>query len=263
MNTADITHTSTAPTRHINAATLKIIACVSMFVDHLTYIFLEGISPETGTYAAYSVENGILLDQIGRGIGRTAMPIFAFLIAEGMYYTRDRMRYLLQMLLFAGISQWPFWMMDRGTLKGTDLNVMFTFAYAMVAVWVLDVILLQYLHREETERRELVWRLPAAVAVVGGICYLAEVVTPCDYGGCGVLVVVLFYALREQRVVAIALAYAVMTACFPTEIYCVPGMILIWLYNGQRGRQYKYFYYLFYPLHIMIIVGLRYVLWGY
>lgn len=257
----------TAVTRRFNAATIKIIACITMFVDHLTVIFLESISPQTGTYAAYSVANGVLLDQIGRTIGRTAMPIFAFLIAEGMYYTSNRARYLLRMLLFAALSQIPFWMMDGGlpeTLVGDkDLNVMVTLAYGMIAVIVLDFLLLPYLRQENREPAQIAWRLPVSVAAVAGICYLAEALTPCDYGACGVLAVVFFYVFREQRLIGIALSYAVLTAVFPSELYCVPGMVLVWLYNGQRGRQSKYFFYLFYPLHIAILLGLRYVLWGY
>lgn len=263
MKLLDQIHYYTTPTQRFDAATLKIIACITMFVDHLTLIFLDGTVPGTRHAAMYSVTNGVMLDAVGHAIGRTAMPIFAFLIAEGLYYTRSRGRYLLRMILFAAASQPGFQLMDGYSPDELGLNVMFTFCYAIVAVWITDVILLQYLGREDGDRSGLCWRLPVAVAVCAGICYLAEVVTPTDYGACGVLVVVLFYALRRQRVIGIALNYAIMTAYYPSEIYSLIGMVLVWLYNGKRGRQSKCFFYLFYPCHLLFLCALHRLLMGY
>lgn len=252
---------------HIDGYVLKVVACVTMFIDHLTYIFLESRLPQTGRYAAYSVTNGILLDAIGRAIGRTAMPIFCFLLVEGYVHTRSRWKYLLRLSVFAAVSQVPFWMMDGGIREalseGMDLNVMVTLIYGLAAVWIVDVVLMRYLRQEGRYGAQMVWRLPAAVGASAGICYLAEVVTPCDYGAAGVLLVLLFYCLRDQRMVGLALGYAEMTAFYPSELYCLPGLVLCWLYNGERGRQHKYVFYFFYPLHILVILGLRYILWGY
>lgn len=249
---------------HINGHILKLVACVTMFIDHLTYIFLENVSPVTGRAPVYAMENGILLDTIGRMIGRTAMPIFCFLLAEGYYYTRSRARYLARLILFAAISQLPFYLMSYYTsLSWRDLNVIVTFVYAMAALWGVDEILLRYLQAGGRAPLQLLWRVPLTVAMVAGICYLADVVTPCDYGWGGVLAVLAFYLFRRQRGTALILAYMVLILRSEPELYCLPGLVLIWFYNGQRGPQRKILYYCFYPAHIVVILILRYLVWGY
>lgn len=253
---------------HMDGYVLKVIACITMFIDHLTYIFLESRMPETGRYAAYSVENGVLLDAIGRGIGRMAMPIYCFLLVEGYCHTRSRARYLLRLSIFAVLSQVPFWLMDGGMpsslAEAMNLNVMVTLAYGLVAIWIVDVVLLRYLRQGERETLQLLWRVPVAVAAAAGICALAEVVTPCDYGAGGVILILLFYLLRSQRAAALMLGYIEMAVYSPSEVYAMPAMVLLWFYNGERGRRgNKYFFYLFYPLHILLILGVRYMVWGY
>lgn len=252
---------------HIDGYVLKVIACVTMFIDHLTYIFLESKMPQTGRYAMYSVENGVLLDAIGRGIGRTAMPIFCFLLVEGYCHTRSRGHYLLRLSIFAVLSQGPFWMMDGGIPESLpadmNLNVMVTLAYGLLAVWILDAVLLRYWQQGEREASQLAWRVPVAAAGIAGIGYLAEVLTPCDYGAGGVALILLFYVFRAQRLTGLLLGYIEMSVYNAAEVFAVPAVVLCWLYNGERGRQRKYLFYLFYPLHILLILGLRYMVWGY
>lgn len=263
MSLTDRINYYTTPARRLDAATLKRIACILMFIDHLTYTFLESYSPETGRQMRYMVPNGVLLDAVGRAIGRSAMPIFAFLIAESLYYTRSKARYLLRMTLFAIVAEPAFWLMERGIEDHLELNVMFTFAYAIVAVWIVDTLVLQYLRREDGARRGLLWRVPVSVAAVAGICYFAEKVIYSDYGAYGVIVVLLFYVFHNVRFVGMVGAYLTLLSVKMSEVYALPGMILIWLHNGQRGRQNKYFFYLFYPGHILVIRLIRYLVWGY
>ena len=76
----------------LSGSALKVIALVSMVTDHDAY---------------YLMEHGTLLYEVMRCFGRIAFPVFAFLIAEGFRHTRNRMKYFLQLLGFAVVSEVP------------------------------------------------------------------------------------------------------------------------------------------------------------
>lgn len=90
--------------------TLKLIAMVTMLIDHIGYLFFP--------------------DQIAwRMVGRLSFPIFAFLTARGVRLTRSKPRYLLRMLLYGGISQLPYqYFVPHG------LNIFFTLAAGLVLI---------------------------------------------------------------------------------------------------------------------------------
>ena len=104
----------------LSGSSLKIIAVISMVIDHCAY---------------YLLEHGTVLYETMRCVGRIAFPVFAFLIAEGFSHTRNRQRYFLQLLAFAIISEIP-WFLLNGT-DGTH-NVMFTLVLGVVALALLD-----------------------------------------------------------------------------------------------------------------------------
>ena len=77
----------------LSGSSLKVIALVSMTVDHIAY---------------YLMEHGTLLYELMRMVGRMAFPIFAFLLVEGYTHTRSRGKYALNLLIFALISEVPW-----------------------------------------------------------------------------------------------------------------------------------------------------------
>ncbi len=96
----------------LSGSSLKVIAIVSMTIDHLGLYMLGGDDP-----ASASVTYHLM-----RMVGRLAFPIFAFLLVEGYVHTRDIRRYMMNLLVTAIISDIP-WML----LGGYDShNVMFT-----------------------------------------------------------------------------------------------------------------------------------------
>lgn len=266
-----------------DAGILKIVACVVMFIDHLTHIFLAMFAPGTAYSAVYDIPNGMTIYELGRGIGRSAFPIFAFLIVEGYCHTRNRIRYLLQILAAAVLAYYPYRWALVDFYEGPVFDTLFTFAYAIVAMWVIDEVFLRYLGHYARQSRaakassnwkvasnakafpneKIAVRLLLSAAVVAFICYLAEQVTPCDYGMAGILLVLIFFLLRDFRLGGVLLGYVCLVIRATSEVMAFPGMILILLYNGKRGRQLKYFFYLFYPLHLLLIFALRRILWGY
>lgn len=92
----------------MSGSALKVIAVISMVIDHSAY---------------YLMEHETLLYEVMRCFGRIAFPVFAFLIAEGFQHTRNRIKYFLQLLGFAVVSEVPWYLLNGA--DGTH-NVLFT-----------------------------------------------------------------------------------------------------------------------------------------
>ena len=84
-------------TKDLSGSWLKIIAMLSMTIDHVAYY--------------YGCSNPYLYELM-RTVGRIAFPTFAFLLAEGFVYSRNRQKYMLSLFAFALVSEIP-WLMLR------------------------------------------------------------------------------------------------------------------------------------------------------
>ena len=135
----------------VSGLTLKILAIISMFVDHVTYVlippllnggfsdFISGYKVIAGPFAGLDLE---AVYQIGRGFGRLSFPIFIFLLAEGFYHTRNRQKYLLRLLIFAFISEIPFDLAFKKTFFYIRYqNVLFTFLLAGLAITLIEFLM--------------------------------------------------------------------------------------------------------------------------
>lgn len=266
------------PYQSMDAGMLKLIAAVTMFIDHVTFAFLELPAPGR-TRLMDTLPNGVLLDSLGRMIGRTALPIFVFLVTEGYIHTRSRGRYLLRLLVFAFLSAYPFKALFYPYDSRIHCDTLFTLSLGLICVWVIDTVLLRYLGLESrresgTAAQEACMASPAAgdppvirilqitvrlvIAVsVTALCCVAATRIGADYRYGGVLLVVVFYLLRGLRIAGVLIGYAWISWYNVNEIYSFVGMALVQLYNGQRGRQCKYLFYLFYPGHLLLLLVLR------
>lgn len=234
--------------RCLNAAHLKMIAMVCMLLDHMWATVIGGNYWMTC-------------------VGRIAFPIFAFQVAQGYARTKNFKRYLLRMFLFALISELPFNLMSEGWWIGPfHQNVMFTFCLALLLLRVIDRALAKH------------WAL-GLIAVVAGaaVGYVVGTLTFVDYGGCGILMVLVFWLFRDVRFgwliqlaamlyinfemlggMYLGLSLFGQTVMFPDQGFAVLAMLPIGLYNGKKGvqsRAFQYAVYAFYPLH-MLVLGL-------
>lgn len=238
----------------ISGSTIKIIAIVTMLIDHIgatilgRYIMMSGFmeiaaSSDVNAINRWLMENGTLYNiyQIMRMIGRVAFPIFCFLLVEGFLRTRDVKKYALRLGAFALISEIPFNL--ALTSRVTELqyqNVYFTLLIGLLTMMVFDKI----------EKRE--WVRPAklflcGIAVVAG-AVLAELLRT-DYGAIGVLCILVLYIFRNRKPLQI------IAGCisFLWEITAPLAFIPIAFYNGKRGLRLKYIFYVFYPLHLLVL----------
>lgn len=226
-----------------SGSALKWFAVLIMLVDHIGACLLEvfvlnyyGVSPLAGR-----IDNlyfWLSLDSVLRGIGRAAFPIFCFLLVEGAVHTRSPRKYLLRLASFALISEIPFDLAlhNQPFYWGTQ-NVFFTL--------LAGLLVIQAFQRSPGQE----WRGMLALAVLGAAAELCGT----DYGAIGVAVIAVMYLLRERFWAASVLSLILLVLLARIEICCIPAFLILALYNGKRGRQPKYFFYVFYPVHLLIL----------
>lgn len=215
----------------LSGSALKIIAVVSMVVDHCAYYLMDG---NTMAY------------EVMRCFGRIAFPVFAFLVAEGFAHTRNRMRYFLSLLLFAAVSEVPWYLLNGA--DGTH-NVMFTLALGVSALAAFERL------REHRILCCLFILLTAWLATWLGT----------DYEWRGVLLIVvsyLFGIIRSMNTPIILSRMMQLLFAFPLMMhYGIIGALLacavVFLYDGTRGFIHgnvaKYCFYAFYPAHLFLL----------
>jgi len=171
-----------------------------------------------------------------RIIGRIAFPIFAFLIVEGFMHTRDVKKYIYRMIAFALITEIPFDFAFYGTVNWGHQNVLITFTLALLAL---------YIDRQYSRK--------VGIAAAFGLALLAEFIGS-DYGMFGVIVVMMFYWNYDRFYNKLIFGTATLTLLVSSyQIFDVMAMIPIGLYNGKKGIGVKYFFYVFYPGHLLIL----------
>lgn len=210
---------------------LKLIACVTMLLDHIGVVFVPG-------YAL-------------RIIGRLAFPIYCFLLAEGARHTRDPLRYGLRLGLGGLLSELPFELLFFGCMTWAHQSVMVTLLLGFLAMqWAKKIG--NYI-------------LPLAV------CFLAAEWLGTDYGGWGVAMILLFAVTGGRRYERLLQTVGLAVICWfiggltvslgpvrmPVEMFAVLAMIPICLYSGRKATRspaVQWAFYLFYPAHLTALL---------
>ena len=191
---------------------IKILGILTMVLDHLGFMFFA--------------ENIYL-----RSLGRISFPLFAFQLAIGYSHSKNKEKYILRMILFAIISQIPFMIFVAKIAPETGhfLNIGFTLTLGLLGMYIW----------ENLKQPILRFLLTFGVILLGYIL-------PIDYGWLGVSLSIIFYIFNSNKIASSVLA-SILTMLF--------ALIPICLYNGKKGldnKFSKYFFYIFYPLHLII-----------
>lgn len=219
----------------LNGAQLKYIAMLSMLLDHVNKALLYP-----------NLNNGVLLkiSDLLDILGRIAYPIFLFFLVEGFFKTKDRMKYLLNLLVFAVISEVPFDLFTTRTFFEPNANnILFTFAMVLTVLWGIDSL--------KHKLPKAAW-YPVSFIIVAVMC-LATMLTGVDYEYHAILGGYFFYIFHDIYPVSIPFAFASMIK----EPWALLGFGFTLTYNGERGKQNKWLNYAFYPLHLLILGLLR------
>lgn len=218
------------PAFGLSGSALKVIAMISMVIDHI---------------ALYLMEHGTVLYETMRCVGRIAFPVFALLIAEGFIHTRNRYRYFFTLLGFAVISEIPWYLLNGA--DGTH-NVMFTLALGVATLMVLENLL----------QRSMVLGFLWTLGMAGLSSWLGV-----DYEWRGILIIVIFYLFNGHND-SFPYSRGMQLFCTFTlmmhygVIGTVMACIFLYLYNGKRGfiqgSIVKYGFYAFYVIHLMFLL---------
>ena len=241
------------PWQILTGTGLKWVAVVTMLIDHFGAILVYAYYLQL--YRGWSSDTSQVYDfyMLLRTIGRIAFPIFCFVLVEGFVHTHSKPKYALRLLLFAIVSEIPydFALHNANFSYTSQLNIMFTLLLAFCALWLADEI-------------GKALKLPAwgttllTVVTVAGAAALASGPLDVSYHAYGIILIGVLYIARSHRwlqfILGCAAAY---WYCLQNgsmlQMYSAIGLACIVLYNGKRGRGMKYFFYLFYPLHLLVL----------
>lgn len=229
----------------MTAFRLKIIAIISMFLDHFGYFLSKG------AFTTYNF------------FGRLAFPIFAFQISEGYKYTKSLNKYLSRLFIFALISQIPFMFFVFGVYYRLpidqfvpnlqnyfSLNIFFTLFLGLLSIIAYD-----------KSKNKLIGFIAVAL-----LCALGQLLKV-DYGYWGVLLIFVFYFFKDNKILTAVVFFSmcilkyipnliqnqfninVLIACLSTFSAIIP----ILLYNGKLGPKTKRLLYVFYPAHLILL----------
>lgn len=248
------------PRRGLSGSTLKLIAIVTMLIDHTGATLLGRFLMASGymdmaasgsqeEIAAWLSQNSALYLTywVMRLIGRIAFPIFCFLLVEGFQRTHDVRKYALRLGLFALISEIPFdFALRSQALEFSYQNVFFTLFIGLIAMIGYDqVCRRQWLSGKRAD--QLVKLLLCALILL--VCCTAADFLRTDYASTGVLCITVLYVFRRKKPLMIAAGCIAFLWEFTAPLAFLP----IAFYNGKRGMKLKYVFYLFYPVHLLLL----------
>ena len=238
----------TSPTsKGINASTLKMIAIIGMTMDHIGTVFLAQL-PSWAQCILFAP-------------GGLTFPIMAFLLTEGYRHTSDYQKYRNRLLLFALISFVPFaWAFLP------FFNVMFTLLLGLITIYLYD----------NMKNRTAFWFAFAGITLL---------TTFCDWAWAGVPMILCYHTIsnpRKRLIVPVLIAWGlvggvsllralgnsefVLMSVLPNLLYafvgCTATNFLLQQYNGEKGNSSKYFFYIYYPVHLVVLSLIRGLMFG-
>jgi hypothetical protein len=205
-----------------------------MLIDHIGLVFF----PEDSVIYA-----------VCRLIGRVSFPIFAFLIAEGAYYTKNRARYAARLGAFALVSEFFYDLSIHNTaIDFNSQNIYFT-----LLLGLLSIIGYEYFVKKNLNAVGFVFPLFCS--------FVAEDIRS-GYGFFGVLLIFIFYITRKNKIFGFvfqflgvgALSFDLNGNFNLLQFFGISALVFICFYNKQKGASInKYIFYLFYPAHLLIL----------
>lgn len=253
----------------VNSFVLKIVAIVAMTCNHIATIF-SSVLP----FWVYTLM---------MGVGGLTFPVMAYLMLIGYHHTRNVWKYLGRLLIFAVVAQISYMFI------WTRPNVLFTLAVGLFLYWLYDTTPSKFLFwfaailislltvsfdwglfgplcmalLKSLEKYDRWWTVVIPLAAIGTVHMLfgyGVAITGTSEGlveiGHGAYAI--WHFISGQGIIPI-----VNTGGLATMLYgcmnIVASCVLI-AYNGERGLPLKYFFYVYYPLHFAVLVGIAYAM---
>ena len=182
-------------------------------------------------------------------VGRIAFPIFAFTLSEGYVHTRSLKKYLFRLFIFAVSIQMP------SILFAYDysMNIFFTLFLGLLSIYIFNLKKINIILK---------------IILIGFVLFFSQKFK-LDYGMYGILLIMNFNIFRDYKfkILMNFLVLNVFNMIFPkvfdlvdTQFFSLISLVFIFMYNGEKGRSMKYFFYLFYPIHFFILEVINFFL---
>lgn len=233
---------------------LKLIAIITMFCDHFSDAII-------GHFSILNI------------IGRIAFPLFCFQLVIGYKHTKNIKKYLYRLLIFGILSQIPFSIFTY-TYAGIwdNLNVFFTLALGLFAIYCLDK-----------------WPNKWIGILIDILIILLAQFLKVDYGGIGICIILCIFVFYKDKsyverksdflsifknnilftlmffILCLIRYISTLYSSFSIEVlYLILAtffpIVFMLLYNGKKGPSMKYFFYAFYPLHLLLLTIIHYLI---
>ena len=215
---------------------LKLIAIITMTIDHIGVVF------------------GTVFYNFLRAVGRLSFPIFAFLLTEGYVHTKSFSKYFLRLLVLALISEVIYDYVFFGSFIYIGANnIFFTLALGLLTLFLLDKSK-GLIKRYFKDKIDLFIILPITYLLILVIMGLMGEFLNFSYGMLGILVISFFYLFKDNfPLVVISVSLSTLILGEGMQYFSLFSLILIYFYNQKLGKSCKLFFYLFYPLHILVL----------
>ena len=239
--------------KKLNSNYLKLIAIVAMTIDHIADLLYPGMP-------------NIIIPNICHIIGRLTAPIMFFFICEGFYYTKNLKKYIKRLFIFAIISHFAYCFAFGINFipysKGEIFNqtsIMWTLAWSVIALYIV------YGNNKLKESHKLF------------LVILLNLITfSSDWSSIGLMITLTMYKNRENlnkqmmNMLFWTFIYSLVSFFFVSKTYGIIQLFVIIAYpllkqyNGQKGKVnwMKWFFYLYYPIHLIIIGIIRILMYG-
>lgn len=236
----------------MNSSQLKIFAMITMLLDHIAWILFPSIA-------------------IFHIIGRLAFPIFCFMIAEGYIKTSNRKKYLIRLLLIAVISQIPFLMAFKLAFGNqmSGFNTIFDLALGLIAIWIYDkkdskytllavwvisilalflqidgdftgIWLIYFFFKYHNDFKTMAKKV-CMFTLLAAIIYISQIF-------------IMYFMNGQPLNICLTYAFSFNTLECLLSIF---ALIPIKFYNGKKGLNIKWLFYIFYPAHLLLLYGIR------
>lgn len=250
---------------NLNGNQIKIIAIITMLIDHLGYYF------------ELDMPNEIYF--VLRVIGRISMPLFAFLLVQGFFHTKDFKKYILRIFVVSIVTQIAIFVVsffDENRLAlsvNNQLNILFSYTLSLIILWIIHE---KNIIKKYTYNQNMFLKIFILIAIVGIFVFI-----PIDYGIYVPLLVTMLYFIEKLRItiylqkqngtmsvknvvlsfipenkiklgyiilITIAILIVIIQSKNNMYWYMLFSIIPISMYNGERGKKNRKTNLLFYSV---------------
>ena len=237
-------------TPNVTADALKIFAGITMLIQSIGIIIIEKGIIHLDQYTQQELSQALaddsnLMVMAGLGsvlqlLGGLAVPVFAYLLVEGFRNTSSYGRYLLNIAVFALLSEVPYdFAMSGKFVDWSRQNALVTMCICLLMLYFLKMT---------GQKKGFVGHGMRLVIVLCALFWVT--IFRAEYGLCMILLVAIFYLLHDRNILKTVLGGAVslLYVTGPLAFY------MIWFYDERRKDiMPKYVYYIFYPVHLLVL----------